>query len=312
MEIPTSGDRVAVLLATYNGATHIESQIQSILAQTHSNFRLFVRDDKSTDQTVKITRELAKFDSRIVLVDNETDIGTGSAAANFFNLLCRLDFTDFSYFCFSDQDDIWAPEKISRALICLKNDGAHGYSSNMVAFDFAGKRAWYIKKDQAQVDLDYLFQGASAGCTYVIDKHLANIVVRYLEKILPIFPKKNSHDWIVYAIARSHGLKWHMDTHGPIFYRQHPKNLYGAKRGLNLLRAKVELFASGWYRNHVLWNLQILSGTVKEIEVFEHIRADRLVDRLWLVQHRKRFRRSKAEQLLFAAAIISGIFSSRK
>ncbi len=40
---------VDILLATYNGAAFVEAQLDSILAQTHKNWRLVVRDDVSTD-----------------------------------------------------------------------------------------------------------------------------------------------------------------------------------------------------------------------------------------------------------------------
>ena len=47
---------VDILMGTYNGEDFIESQIQSILDQTHTDFRLIIIDDNSTDGTVEIIK----------------------------------------------------------------------------------------------------------------------------------------------------------------------------------------------------------------------------------------------------------------
>lgn len=51
---PGDSANVDVLLATYNGAPFLETQLDSLLAQTHRNWRLIVRDDNSTDKTAEI------------------------------------------------------------------------------------------------------------------------------------------------------------------------------------------------------------------------------------------------------------------
>jgi len=51
--------KVAVLLSTYNGEKFLAEQLDSLLAQSHKNFILVVRDDDSCDRTVSILENYA-------------------------------------------------------------------------------------------------------------------------------------------------------------------------------------------------------------------------------------------------------------
>ncbi|AWW44054.1 glycosyltransferase [Polynucleobacter paneuropaeus] len=63
--------KIAVLLSTYNGEKYLDLQIQSILAQSHSNFQLIIRDDASTDGTLKILKKWGAIDKRISVVEGK-------------------------------------------------------------------------------------------------------------------------------------------------------------------------------------------------------------------------------------------------
>lgn len=56
---------ISIALAPYNGEKYLREQLDSILAQTHQNFKLIVCDDCSTDSTVRILREYEKNNSKI-------------------------------------------------------------------------------------------------------------------------------------------------------------------------------------------------------------------------------------------------------
>ncbi len=76
---------VTVLLATYNGERYLAEQIDSLLNQTFSDFKIIIRDDGSTDGTVNIINEyVSRFPKKISKL-----IGgpTGAASKNFFELL---------------------------------------------------------------------------------------------------------------------------------------------------------------------------------------------------------------------------------
>ena len=58
-------EKIDILLATYNGETYLKEQLDSILNQTYSNFRILISDDNSEDSTKNIIEEYAKKDNRI-------------------------------------------------------------------------------------------------------------------------------------------------------------------------------------------------------------------------------------------------------
>lgn len=57
--------KVAICLSTYNGENYIEEQIESLLNQTYSNIKIYVRDDASSDQTRK---KLQKYQDEITII----------------------------------------------------------------------------------------------------------------------------------------------------------------------------------------------------------------------------------------------------
>src|SRR5262245_27356318 len=67
--------RVSVLMTAYNRAAYIGAAIESVLAQTWSDFELIVSDDHSADSTVDIVREYAGRDRRIRLSINDRNLG---------------------------------------------------------------------------------------------------------------------------------------------------------------------------------------------------------------------------------------------
>ncbi|MCI3085788.1 glycosyltransferase [Escherichia coli] len=161
-------NKVAVLLAAYNGEQWIQEQISSILKQKNVDVTLFISIDQSSDNTLMLCEELALSEPRINLLPYG-DI-FGGAALNFYRLIKDVDFTSFDYISFADQDDIWLEDKLQRASLFLEKYDV--YSSNVIAFWSNGK-AVLINKAQPQVKYDFLFEAAGPGCTYVIHRDVA-------------------------------------------------------------------------------------------------------------------------------------------
>lgn len=65
-----AGPRVSVVTPVYNGEKHIATCIQSVLAQTYSNFEYLIINNCSTDGTLAIANEYARRDSRIRVISN--------------------------------------------------------------------------------------------------------------------------------------------------------------------------------------------------------------------------------------------------
>lgn len=124
---------IDILMATYNGAKHIRTQILSLIAQTYQAWTLFIHDDGSTDETLDIVRELAAQDRRIQLLqDGVTGLGVGM---NFMHL---LKFSQAPFICFCDQDDYWFENKLQVMLDLIKEK-----DNNRPQVLYTNAYAWY-------------------------------------------------------------------------------------------------------------------------------------------------------------------------
>lgn len=288
-------NKVAVLLATYNGEKFLREQLQSIIFQSHTDWHLFIRDDGSTDCTVEILSEFeSKFDN-ITIVSNICEY-TGSAAGNFFKLIHFSEFEGFDFISFADQDDVWSPDKLINAIEALRSNTASGYSSNLVSYDNIRKNANYIDKSQPQKAYDYLFQGASAGCTYVVTREVLLLVKKETLKIDSY--KGRSHDWLIYAICRVNNIPWFFDECAHIFYRQHAGNVWGAKSAISGLINKFKILRSGWYRDNVRWVALHSNAALKNPVLIQRLNRCNLQDKIHLCIMVSQFRRNKRESIL--------------
>ena len=121
---------ISILLATYNGEKYIAGQIESLLSQTYKDFKLYICDDKSTDDTYSIITDHAlKNPAKIIASQNE--INAGGAKYNFIKMLMERkadlamplgqdDADDYIMLC--DQDDVWLPDKIENSLKKIKEN----------------------------------------------------------------------------------------------------------------------------------------------------------------------------------------------
>jgi rhamnosyltransferase len=299
-----SSTKTAILLATFNGEPNLESQIVSLLNQTNVSVDIYVRDDGSTDGTLKIINKFSKL-KQVVNITDYTQ--SGSPAANFFKILSHLVLSDYDYIAFSDQDDIWFPEKLNSAIDTIVFNEADCYSSNLIAFDNTKFSSWTLNKYSYIKQYDYLFQGASAGCTYVINTTAASLVLKKLGSLSNCYPKGRSHDWLIYAICRSHGLKWVHDDRTFIAYRQHGGNAFGAMPGARGLLQRLSLSKNGWYRNQILWHRQFLAQQPEETRILNAIARLNVMDRFYLVSKAWDLRRSGRDCILISFLIMLGL-----
>lgn len=237
---------VAVCLAAYNGMRHLREQMDSILGQVGIALTVFVSVDLSTDGTEEWFGRLAAEDDRVVLLPLGQKFG--GAASNFFRLLREVDFSDFDYAALADQDDIWLPGKLQRAVEQITLLNMDGYSSDILAFWESG-RTRYIKKSYPQRRWDYLFESAGPGCTYVINHKLAADLQAFLGQHPQKVANVGLHDWFIYAYARAHGYNWVIDDYAGMQYRQHGQNQVGVNAGLGAFLWRVRRVLNGWGLN---------------------------------------------------------------
>lgn len=296
---------VLVLLAAFNGADHLDAQLRTIRAQIGVQVQVLARDDGSSDETRAILGGWAARHPDFLTLLPAAD-PSGSASLNFFKLIAAADHRSYDFIGFADQDDLWFPDKLLRAVAAMRESGAGGYSSDLIAHDDGSNRAWMLHKAGREAPFDYLFQGASAGCTYVLTSQAAQRCQAALARARETIDRHISHDWAVYAICRSHGIAWHRDAHARLVYRQHGGNLYGAGAGLNGLRQRRQLVADRWYRGHILWLRNIIVGHPGERLILDALERNRWRDRLMLARRTGEFRRTPRGAALLAAGLLAG------
>ena len=104
---------VHIMMATYNGEKYIAEQIESILKQTYTEWKLFVRDDGSEDCTTRIIQEyINKYPMKIFMMESNTIYH--EAKRNFAALYEKI--PEAEYYAFCDQDDIWKENKLQECV----------------------------------------------------------------------------------------------------------------------------------------------------------------------------------------------------
>jgi rhamnosyltransferase len=234
---------VLVLMAAYDGLRWLSDQITSVLNQESVRVTLAISVDVSVDGTEQWVDELALSDDRITVLPHGERFG--GAAPNFFRLFRDADLTDIDFLSLADQDDVWLPGKLSRAVNVLDENNADAYSSDVIAFWPDGKQS-YVCKSQAQVQWDFLFEAAGPGCTYVMRSALAKNLQIELRHHAERTNQIGLHDWFIYAYARTHQYRWVIDNQALLLYRQHEHNQVGVNQGISGFLHRYRRILNGW------------------------------------------------------------------
>ena len=240
--------KVAVLLAAYNGMQWIEEQLASILCQSAVDVTLYISIDPSTDGTEAWCTAYAALHPEVIVLPAAGRFG--GAARNFFRLIRDVDFDDYDFIAFADQDDVWHTDKLQRATHAIGVHQVDAYSSNVTAF-WPDGTTHLLDKAQPQVKWDFLFEAAGPGCSYVMSKSLAVSLKASMLDNWQQLQEVSLHDWYCYAFARSHGYRWYIDPQPSMNYRQHERNQVGANKGLSPLIARYKTIHDGWWFNQV-------------------------------------------------------------
>ena len=220
---------VEVLLATCNGERYLSQQIDSILAQDYAGIRVLARDDGSTDKTLEILEDYAaRFPECFRVLPGSA--ATGSAKDNF---LILMKASCGKYVCFSDQDDVWLPDKVSRTKRAM--DGLEErWGKNTPLMVFTDLRVvddrlnpieesfWKNEKLQPERVYDFgalLGQNVVTGCTMMVNRRLVELGLR-----MP--PEAYMHDQWLALLASALGAAMPVER-ATVLYRQHDRNVVG-------------------------------------------------------------------------------------
>jgi glycosyltransferase involved in cell wall biosynthesis len=211
---------IDVLLATYNGAKHLESLLVSLVNQKGVQIHLIVGDDGSSDNTLGIlNRYSEKFDSFRLYKFNR--IGPRD---NFLNL---LNYSKNKYVAFCDQDDIWNEFHLKNSVQRIEN------STNPICLTYSQVAEFEVENELLEVWPSFnknelvqiLVENPARGCTIVFSESL-----RDLAKIqLPSYAIM--HDWWLLIVAWTCG-EVVFEESMEVWYRLHESNHIGkGKKG---------------------------------------------------------------------------------
>ncbi len=296
--------KIAVLLASYNGAKYIKDQVDSILNQKEVDVTIFVSDDLSTDGTVEYLQDTYKNEKRLVYLESNQKFG--GAAKNFYRLIKDVDFSNFDFVSLADQDDIWYEDKLLRAIKTIEEKQIDAYSSNVLAFWEDGKEM-VLEKSQPQVKYDYLFEAAGPGCTYVLSQKVANDVKSFMIKNWEQINQVDSHDWVIYAYSRENKYKWYIDEIPTMRYRQHVSNQVGANDGFGAKIKRLKLVFSSWYRDETSKIIKVLDLENK-YRFSKYILEKSYLNNILLMRYVFDFRRKTKEKIFLTLLVLFGIY----
>lgn len=250
-----SDTRIFILLCTCDGAEHLDEQLASYEAQTHENWALWVSDDGSQDGTLEILRSWQeRWQGR-----HEMRLFSGArqgAAANFMSLLTHPELPRCTV-ALSDQDDVWHPDKLARALdtlAALPSDqpGLYGAQSIYTDADLhpTGRSVPPLRGPSFA---NALTQNSVSGHSATLNPATLDLVRHAgVPTGIPF------HDWWLYQLVTGAGGWVLVDTQAVLFYRQHENNVLGAHLGRNAFRQRLTMVADGSYGDWIAANLAAL------------------------------------------------------
>lgn len=119
---------VSIIMPSYNTGRFIKETIESVLAQTYTNWELIIVDDCSTDNTDEIVGHYLT-DERIRYIKNETNSGAALSRNR------ALREAKGKWIAFLDSDDLWEPDKLEKQIAFMENNGYHFSYTNYVEID---------------------------------------------------------------------------------------------------------------------------------------------------------------------------------
>lgn len=236
--------KVAVLMSTYNGEKYLREQIDSILNQINVDLDLYIRDDGSKDSTVHIMEEYRKTHKNIFLI-----VGSNLGVGNSFMEVVYQVPKKYDYYAFADQDDVWLPEKIIKAIEFIRNEkGPVLYTSNQTIVDQELKIIGNRYNTEPDVSyLQIMSNNLIAGCTMVWNAKLCVLLNETKRRPYKELLNNRIHDVWVAMTAAVVGRVFY-DSNSYILYRQHHDNVVGVK-GTNLFFEWKRKIADSKLRN---------------------------------------------------------------
>jgi hypothetical protein len=290
-------------MGVFNGAAHLREQLDSFAAQDHAGWRLVASDDGSTDASRAVIAGFAagRAPGQVVLAEGP---GRGHAA-NYLALLRGLP-EDPGYLAFSDQDDVWLPDRLSRGIAALQGvagPALYCSRSHITSNTLQGRRL-SAARPRPPSFRNALVQNIAAGNTMLLNPAAA----RMLAAAARDCPGFVVHDWWAYLLVTGAGGAVLHDDRPTILYRQHGANAIGANDGAMARLRRLGQVADGTFRT---WNDVNAAALVsarawlspEAVQVFDAWQAMRTCPRLGARLRRLRAMRLYRQTVASTAAL---------
>lgn len=244
---------ISILLCTYNGEEFLQEQLDSLLKQTYPNIEIIVSDDASSDKTKSIIENYSK-DRRLTVYYQEQNIGYIK------NFEFALQKSTGAYICFSDQDDIWLPEKIDTLFkhigdkwLAYSNSKLIDESGNDLNKQLSDLTAMYSGNNTK----GFIFGNTVWGHSMLISRKLLN-------HLLP-FPENIPYDiYIAFKAATLTGIQYVDES--LTLYRQHANAVTVPGHLKNKVKTREQSKRYADYIKELNW-IKLMRNNVREDEL---------------------------------------------
>lgn len=259
-------------MATYNGQRFLADQIKSIQDQTVSKWKLYIRDDGSSDETRQIIEQFEAEDDRIFFINPETNQNLGVIKS--FYALVKHSRADYYFFC--DQDDIWLPEKLALTLA-----EAEKYDASQPLMVYTDLK---VVNQELQVINESMIRSQSHHANTELHQELTENTVtggtaminHALAQRWDVTENLLMHDWYLALIASTFGKLVYIDQATEL-YRQHDNNVLGARTWSKRLYK--------WLRPHLLFYKYWELITASQDQARHLLKMDLPADKQELINH---------------------------
>lgn len=230
---------VSIIMPTYNCGKFIGETIESVLAQTYTEWELLISDDCSIDNTKEIVENYSNIDSRIKYNRLEKNVGAAMARND------AMERAKGNYIAFLDSDDLWEPEKLEHQLDFMNKNNYNFTCTAYKQINEDGESLDKIIKTNKKTNYNGILLNCPVGNSTVIYN-----VDRLGKFSIPNIRKRND-DALWLKILKKE------------------KNIYGMNEVLmsyrlrrdSISRNKFDLVKYHWYLYREIENLSVIRST---------------------------------------------------
>jgi glycosyltransferase involved in cell wall biosynthesis len=302
---------VVVIIAYFNGKRYFQEQLKSLAEQTYTNIHIILSDDGSDEHGGHLEKLLKASKLNYTHIRRKKNVGYSQ---NFISSIQKAP-KNCKYFAFCDQDDIWFPKKIERAVEALKNlekGKASLYSlycsrTEIVASDGKTHSGYSPSFEKKPSFGNALIQNIAGGNTMVFNREVAELLIKTsLGRSIVV------HDWWTYLIVSGVGGNIFFDPKPSLKYRQHDKNAIGSNNGWAARLKRFKLLLNGQFKKWCDLNVSNLLDNEKfltppnrqKLYMFERARKANILFRIYGFWRCKVYRQTRMENFALSITIL--------